>query len=50
MRPKALGRDDPEGAADAEREPEALEVKLDGSVLVGTHNVDDIDNIDNHKS
>ena len=47
IRPKALGRDDPEGTANAKREPKALDVKSTGvfwreSIIVN--------NINNNKS
>jgi hypothetical protein len=50
IRPKALGRDDPEGAADVEREPEALEVKSTGVFWREPIIIDDIDDIDNNQS
>jgi hypothetical protein len=44
IRPKAFGRDDLEGAADAEREPEALEVKSTGVFWREPIIIDDINN------
>jgi hypothetical protein len=44
MRPKALGRDDLEGTADAKREPKALDVKSTGVFWRESIIVDDINN------
>jgi hypothetical protein len=44
MRPKALGRDDPEGTADAKREPKASDVKSTGVFWRESIIVDDINN------